>query len=391
MSRFLLPALVLLAAASAAGGQTPTPNPSPAPTPAPVPAVPSIGASSYVLLDAESGRVLASRNADEALAPASLTKVMTAYVVFSELDAGRLALTDMVTVSEKAWRRQGSRMFIEVGKQVSVEDLLRGMIVQSGNDASLALAEHIAGSEDAFADLMNRQAEALGMRNTHFVTVDGLPGEGHLSSASDMANLARAMVTRFPDYYAWYSEREFTFNGIRQHNRNSLLWRDETVDGLKTGHTEAAGYCLIASARRGDMRLITVVMGSASERSRADESQALLNYGFRFFESHRLYAAGATLAQSRLWKGEHDSVPLGIGSDVVVTLPRGAYERLSANLRVQGQLVAPLEEGTQVGQLVVSLDGETLVEQPLFVLEARPEGGFFRRMSDGVRLWWAGD
>ncbi|HRQ66014.1 MAG TPA: D-alanyl-D-alanine carboxypeptidase family protein [Xanthomonadaceae bacterium] len=329
MMRFLLSIAGLAAAFSQVSAQAPVPAPTP------IPAVPSVGASSYVLLDFQSGRVLASRNPDQALPPASLTKVMTAFMIFAELEAGRLALDEMVTVSEKAWRRPGSRMFIEVGKQVSVQDLLKGMIVQSGNDATLALAEHVAGSEEAFADLMSRQARALGMANTHFVTVDGLPGEGHVSSARDMAVLARAMVARFPDYYAWYSEREFTYNGIRQHNRNSLLWRDESVDGLKTGHTEAAGYCLIASAMRGDMRLISVVMGSASERSRADESQALLNYGFRFFESHRLYTAGATLAEPRLWKGEHDSVPLGVDSDVVVTLPRGAYERLSANLRVQ--------------------------------------------------------
>lgn len=389
MSRILLLVFGLAAAFSTTWAQTPTPTPSAPQTP--VPAVPSIGASSYVLMDFASGRILASSNPDEALPPASLTKVMTAYVVFSELAAGRLALADMVTVSEKAWRRPGSRMFIEVGKQVSVENLLKGMIVQSGNDATLALAEHVAGSEEAFADLMNRQALALGMTRTHFVTVDGLPGEGHLSSARDMALLARAMVASFPEYYTWYSEREFTFNGIRQHNRNSLLWRDESVDGLKTGHTEAAGYCLIASAQRSDMRLITVVMGSASERSRADESQALLNYGFRFFESHRLYAAGEVLADSTLWKGEHDSVPLGVDADIVVTLPRGAYQRLSASLRVPGRLVAPLQKGQRVGDLMVSLDGDTLVEQPLLVLEARPEGGFFRRTSDGIRLWWAGE
>lgn len=383
MPRILLTLLGLLVTPFAVVAQAPSAT-------APVPAVPGLAATSYVLLDFQSGRILASRSPDEALPPASLTKVMTAYVAFSELGAGRLGLSDMVTVSEKAWRRPGSRMFIEVGKQISVQDLLKGMIVQSGNDATVALAEHIAGSEEAFADLMNRQADALGMSNTHFVTVDGLPGDGHLSSAHDMALLARAMVANYPEYYAWYSEREFTFNGIKQHNRNSLLWRDESVDGLKTGHTEAAGYCLIASAQRADMRLITVVMGSASERSRADESQALLNYGFRFFESHRLYGGGVALAEPALWKGEHDSVPLGVEKDVLVTLPRGAYERLAANLQVSGQLVAPLEEGQRVGELVIRLDDEILVERPLLVLQQRPEGGFFRRMSDGVRLWWAG-
>ncbi len=383
MPRILLTLLGLLVTPFAVVAQAPSAT-------APVPAVPGLAATSYVLLDFQSGRILASRSPDEALPPASLTKVMTAYVAFSELGAGRLGLSDMVTVSEKAWRRPGSRMFIEVGKQISVQDLLKGMIVQSGNDATVALAEHIAGSEEAFADLMNRQADALGMSNTHFVTVDGLPGDGHLSSAHDMALLARAMVANYPEYYAWYSEREFTFNGIKQHNRNSLLWRDESVDGLKTGHTEAAGYCLIASAQRADMRLITVVMGSASERSRADESQALLNYGFRFFESHRLYGGGVALAEPALWKGKHDSVPLGVEKDVLVTLPRGAYERLAANLQVSGQLVAPLEEGQRVGELVIRLDDEILVERPLLVLQQRPEGGFFRRMSDGVRLWWAG-
>ena len=269
----------------------------------PIPAPPQIGASSYMLMDFSSGRIIAESHADERVEPASLTKLMTAYTVFHALRQNQITLEDEVHVSEKAWRTEGSRMFIEVDTTVSVEDLLRGMIIQSGNDASVALAEHVAGTEDAFVGLMNQHAESLGMTGTSFMNTTGLPAEGHYVTARDIAMLSHAIVGEFPEYYGWYSEREFTYNGIRQHNRNSLLWRDESVDGLKTGHTDSAGYCLVTSAERSGMRLISVVTGTASTQAREDGSQALLNYGFRFYETHKLYSGGEEVTTARVWKG----------------------------------------------------------------------------------------
>ena len=272
----------------------------------PAPAPPIIGAKSYLAIDAQTGHELAALDPDIPLAPASLTKIMTTYVVFKALQQEQIQLTDEVTISEKAWRMPGSRMFVEVGKRVTIEDLLLGMIVQSGNDASVALAEHIAGTEGVFAEMMNQYAQQLGMLSTHFVNSTGMPAEGHLTTARDLATLARAMIAEFPDYYAWHAVREFTFNEIKQSNRNKLLWRDASVDGLKTGHTDDAGYCLVASAKRDGMRIITVVLGSASEKSRADGSQALLNYGFRFFETRLLFKAGEEVSTARVWKSANE-------------------------------------------------------------------------------------
>lgn len=354
------------------------------------PSPPELPVRSYALIEAESGRVLAEHEADRPLPPASLTKIMAAYVIFGELRAGRLALDEPVTISEKAWRRPGSRMFVEVGRQVPVEQLLKGMIIQSGNDATIALAEHLAGSEEGFVLRMNQEAARLGMSRTRFVTADGLPAEGHVSTARDLALLARAVIRGYPEYYRWYSQREFEYAGIRQHNRNLLLWRDASVDGMKTGHTQEAGYCLIASAQRDGMRLISVLLGSESERARADQSQALLQYGFRHFEAVELYPAGAELARVPLWKGVVDEAVVGVGERVYLVLPRGSAARLQAELELAGPLVAPLAARQPVGRLLVRLDGRLLEERPAVLLKDAATGGFFRRVRHGLALWWSG-
>ncbi|AKS40622.1 D-alanyl-D-alanine carboxypeptidase family protein [Wenzhouxiangella marina] len=356
----------------------------------PVPAPPSVGTSSHILVDFHSGTTIAEFQPDERVEPASITKLMTSYVVFNEIERGNLSLDDEVLVSEKAWRTPGSRMFIEVGSRVPVETLLKGVIIQSGNDASVALAEHIGGSEEVFASMMNEQARQLGMVNTHYVNATGLPDPDQYTSARDSALLAAALIERFPAYYGWYSEREFTYNEIRQHNRNRLLWRDPSVDGLKTGHTDSAGYCLVTSASRDGMRLISVVMGTDSEEARATSSQALLNYGFRFFETYQLYEAGDSLKTEPVWKGELDEVSLGVDEDLFVTIPRGRYDALDARVELAGDLIAPLALDQQVGQLIIDLDGTTVVQRPLKVQQAVAEAGFFGRTSDAIRLWFGG-
>jgi len=365
-------------------------QPQPGSGPMPVPAPPQLGARSYILTDFYSGRVLVEQSADERVEPASITKVMTSYVVFAELAQGDIALDDMVPVSEGAWQIQGSRMFIDPSMQVSVEDLLRGVIVQSGNDASVALAEYVAGSEEAFAGVMNHYAEVLGMSNTHFTNSTGWPDENHYTTARDIATLSAATIRDFPDYYRWYSEKEFTFNEIRQHNRNTLLWRDPAVDGLKTGHTESAGFCLAASANREGMRLISVVMGSNSETSRASETQSLLAYGFRFFETVQLYKARDELAQARVWKGMVENVAVGIGDALFVTIPRGRYDDLDARVEVQPLLEAPLATDAVVGQITIALDDELVAERDLITLAGVEPAGFFGRSWDGVKLWVGG-
>ena len=352
------------------------------------PPPPQVNASSYILMDYHSGRVLASDNPDLQVEPASITKMMTAYVVFSEIKSGNLALTDMVTISEKAWRTGGSKMFIEVDKQVLVEDLVRGMIVQSGNDACVALAEHIAGSEEVFASMMNQHAQKLGMTRSHFLNATGLPAEGHLVTAADVAKLGQAMITEFPDLYHFYSEKEFTYNKIKQHNRNTLLYRDPTVDGFKTGHTEAAGYCLATSAMRNGMRLINVIMGTESEKARADETQKLINYGFRFYETHKLYRAGEERIKAEIWKGQEEEVPLGLNNDLYITIPKGSYEQLEATVDVPGLLTAPIQQGTQLGTLKIQLDGEVLAQQPLVALQTAEAAGWWSRTMDGIGLWF---
>jgi len=362
----------------------------PPPPGMPTPAAPQLGASSYILMDFNSGEILVQHEPQARVEMASITKLMTSYLVFQELANGDVALEDIVTVSENAWRTIGSRMFLEPGMQVSIEDLLRGLIIQSGNDASVALAEHLAGTETSFAEVMNYYAQQLGMNNTNFENSTGLPAENHYSTAHDTALMSIAIIRDFPEYYRWYSEKEFNFNNIRQHNRNNLLWRDPAVDGLKTGHTEAAGYCLAASAKRDGMRLISVVMGSSSEQSRASESQSLLNYGFRFFETIQLYQAGQELAQGQVWKGETEQVPLGLAEDMFISIPRGRYDDLVPRIEMQPELTAPLIAGQEVGRLNIYLGNELVAGRSLVTLSAVAPGGFFSRAWDGMRLWMGG-
>ena len=372
----LMPLAVLLSTAAPAANLMPAPAP------------PIIGAKSYLVIDSRTGAELASLNPDSPLAPASLTKLMTTYVVFSALKQGQLDLDEEVTVSEKAWRTEGSRMFIEVGRRVSIEDLLLGMIVQSGNDASVALAERVAGTEGVFAELMNQHATRLGMRSSHFVNATGLPAEGHTTTARDLATLSRALIEDFPDYYPWHSIKEFTYNDIRQSNRNSLLWRDDSVDGLKTGHTEDAGYCLVSSAKRNDMRIISVVLGTSSDKARTDGSQALINYGFRFFETRLVYRAGEVVTDARIWKSANEKTSLGLLDDLYVTVRRGAYDQLESTTNMPAVLLAPVSAGQPLAEIAVKLGEETLLTAPLRALEDNPEGSIWQRVRDGVSLWF---
>lgn len=359
--------------------------------PALIPAAPKLSAKSWILMDADSGEVITEHNADERLPPASLTKLMTSYVVSYWLENGQIQNDDLVTISKNAWAQNpvfkgSSLMWIEVGKQVTLGDLHRGIVVSSGNDASVAVAEYIAGSEPAFAEVMNQHASQMGMNNSHFVNSHGLPAENHYSSARDMALLAKGIL-EYPKEYALYAEKEFTYNSIRQANRNRLLWSDPTVDGLKTGHTEAAGYCLVSSAEREGMRLISVVMGTKSESARERETQRLLAYGFRFFETHHLYTAGTELSKTRVWQGAADEVSLGVKEDVYLTIPRGKHEQLQATLSVDEVLTAPVNDGSEYGELVVSLDGEEVVRAPLVALQAVDQGGLFKRLWDAIVLF----
>src|SRR5690554_2084337 len=379
MHTLLVSAAVLLVPAALA--QTPQPQPQPQPqASAPlIPPAPTVAASSYLLIDADSGKVLTEHNADTPLPPASLTKMMTSYIASMEILKGQLREEDEVLVSEKAWRMGGSKMFIEVGNRVRVIDLLRGVIIQSGNDASVALAEHIAGSEESFADLMNSHARRLGMNNTHFENATGLPGENHVSSARDMAIMAKAIIEDDPQHYAIYKEKEFVWNGIRQPNRNLMLWRDNTVDGLKTGHTDEAGYCLVASAKRDGMRLISVVMGTASEQARAAETQKLLTWGFRFFQTYHAYKAGEVLSRVRVWMGRDDELEVGPAEDLVMTIPRDSQRDLKAEMAINPDIRAPVRQGDVLGHVTISLNDDVLMERPLVALKDVEEAGFFKR------------
>nr|WP_297461392.1 D-alanyl-D-alanine carboxypeptidase family protein [uncultured Halomonas sp.] len=355
-----------------------------------IPSPPSLAASSWILMDANSGEILVSHNADESLPPASLTKMMTAYIVEREISQGNISPDDMVPISVNAWQTGGSRMFVREGTEVSVHDLIRGVVIQSGNDASVALAEYIAGGVAPFADLMNQQAQVMGMDNTHFVNATGLPHENHYSSAHDLAILAKHIIQDFPDHYQIYSEKYFTYNDIRQPNRNRLLWRDPSVDGLKTGHTEAAGYCLVASAKQGDMRLISVVMGTDSDEARAQETQKLLSYGFRFFETFKLYEKGAVLNEPRIWGGATDSLRLGVAEDIYLTVPEGRRDEMTAKLNIQETIKAPVQAGQRLGTLEIKLGEEVIKEQPLIALEAVEQGSFFKRIWDTILLFVTG-
>jgi len=355
----------------------------------PIPTAPTVDARAYIVVDYRTDKTLAALNEAARMEPASLTKLMTAYIVFQELADGKLKLDEPVVVSEHAWRSEGSRTFIELGKPVSVELLILGMIVQSGNDATIALAERVAGTEETFAQLMNSNAKRLGMTGTHFENSSGLPAPDHYTTARDMALLAIAMIRDFPQYYKWYSVREFEYNGIKQQNRNGLLDRDPSVDGLKTGHTDAAGYCLVTSALRDGMRLVSVVLGSNSMKARENASAALLNYGFTFYETKMLAKGGAALASAPVWKAQISPIDVGINDDLYITLPRGEFTGVKTAVDVQPRLIAPLARNAEVGRLRVMNGGQTLATVPLHPLNSIDAGGWWRRLMDSVRLWFA--
>jgi D-alanyl-D-alanine carboxypeptidase (penicillin-binding protein 5/6) len=355
-----------------------------------MPRPPDIAGSSYILMDARTGHVIMEQNADEPLPPASLTKMMTAYVAEVEIDNGNMSLDDEAYISEKAWRTQGSKMFVDVDSYVPVRDLMRGIIIQSGNDASVAMAEHIAGSEEAFADLMNQHAEILGMENSSFMNASGLDdGDSqNLMSARDLVILARAKILDHPERYEVYAEREFTYNGITQPNRNTLLFRDDSVDGIKTGWTSQAGYCLVASAERDGMRLISVVMGTASEDARAIETQKMLNYGFRFYETNQFYSTGDVLQSARVWSGAENNVELGVAEDVYLTVPRGASENMQATVDIPDTLRAPIEAGQVIGSMTLTLNDEQRYTGDVVAINAVERGGFFKRLIDALTLFF---
>ena len=350
------------------------------------PAPPSINAKAYILIDSDSGKIIAEKNSAQRMPPASLTKMMTLYVVSRALKSGQIHLTDMVRISQTAWKTGGSRMFIKEGQEVSIEDLLKGIIVDSGNDACVALAEHIGASESGFADLMNQQAKSLGMNDSNFTDSTGLPNPMHYTTAKDLAILGRALIQDFPEYYHWYKQKWFTYNNIRQPNRNRLLWRDNQVDGIKTGHTDEAGFCLVASAMHNSMRLLSVVLNAPSDTVRADDSQRLLNYGFRFFETHKLFQSKQTITETTLYKGQKSTIRLGSVRECFVTVPSGQYQRISVVTHIPKNIQAPIQEGQSLGELQVQFDGKTLDTQPLYALETIEKGGYYTRAKDAIRI-----
>ncbi len=382
--------------------QTPTSNPLPSPTATPAPTPPAPvpqGAKAWLLLDAATGQVLAGENIDTPVEPASITKVMTSYVVAAEMKSGKIKPTDLVTISENAWRSggggtDGSTSFLPLNGQVKLDELEKGMVIQSGNDAAIALAEHVAGSEEAFVSLMNSYAQRIGMKKTRFMNPHGLSAEGHISTAHDLALMGRAMARDYPEAYAYNKMKEFTVNGITQHNRNGLLWKDPSVDGIKTGHTSGAGYCLLASAQRDKQRLVSIVMGIDSKsqaegfRFREMGNLNLLNWGFRFFESHTLYASGAKIAEPKVWKGQEELVSLGLAAPMQIIVPRGRYNDLKPSMDLPKFVIAPLKKGQKVGTVRVSLDGKVIAERPLVALVAVEEAGFFGRLWDEFWMWW---
>lgn len=353
-----------------------------------VPAAPNLSAKSYVLLDVKSGQVIASKNEHRKMPPASLTKLMTLYLVFNELADGRIHLDDKITISKQAWQTGGSRMFVKLGSKVAVKDLIQGVIVQSGNDATMALAEYVGGTIPAFVQMMDQQAAVLGMKDSHFSDPTGLPEPDHLTTSYDLALLARTIITDFPQYYHFFGEKWFTWNNIRQPNRNRLLWRNIKADGMKTGHTESAGYCLIGSALQNNTRLLSVVMGTATDADRANESQALLNYGFRFFESAQIYKGQQAITQQRAWKGKDKYVQLGVASDYYVTIPRSAYSNLKVSLSINPDIAAPITKGQALGTVNVYLKDQQISSMPLIALQADPRGGWWTRFIDSISHWF---
>lgn len=353
-----------------------------------MPAPPQIAARAYIVMDADTGKVIMANREDERFPPASLTKMMTSYILAAELQKGNVSKNDLVPISVKAWRAPGSRMFIQEGTQVLLSDLMKGIIIQSGNDASVAVAEYIAGSEAAFVDLMNQHANLLGMQNSHFMNATGLPAEDHYASAKDLSLLARSIIEDYPEHYGIYSEKYFTYNKIRQPNRNKLLWRDNSVDGLKTGHTDAAGYCLVSSAKREGMRLISVVMGTNSEEARAQESQKLLAYAFRYYRTHKLYKAGQVLESTKVWAGEQDQLKLGLTDELAITIPRGQSEQLQAILDIEKVIKAPITKGQEFGVVKVMLNDEMVAEVPVVALETIEQAGLLQRIWDAIALFF---
>jgi len=353
-----------------------------------IPTPPLVAAGAWILIDAYTGQVFAENNADTRMEPASLTKIMTAYVVFEALHSGEKKLTDGVRISERAWKTGGSRTFLDLNSQVPLETVVLGMVVQSGNDASVALSEHIAGSEQAFSDLMNHHAAQIGMVNSHFENATGLPNTNHYSSARDLALLSKALIQRFPEEYKWFSTKEFTFHGIVQHNRDVLLNRDDSVDGIKTGFTDRAGYCLVSSAKREDMRLISVVLNTKSPAARAREAQSLLDYGFRFWETHRVYTERQSITTARVWKGAQPELSAGTADDIYVTVPRGLYKTVATTFEINGKIVAPIEKDQVVGTAHVILPDGKSQDYPLVALVEVAQGSWWRRLIDTILLWF---
>lgn len=356
------------------------------PTPLVIPPPPNVNANGYVLMDADTGQIIASKNMYERMPPASLTKMMTLYIISNALKHNQIKLTDLVHISSNAWQTGGSRMFIQPNTDVPVEDLLQGIIVDSGNDATVAMAEFLAGSEDSFVPLMNAQAKRLGMNNTHYTDANGLPHPDHYSCPHDIALLARHIVLDFPQYYHWYSQKYFTYNNIKQSNRNRLLWQDATVDGIKTGHTEAAGYCLVASAKRNGMRLISVIMGAPTDAYRASDNETLLNYGFRFYKTTTVYRNDSVVTQAQTWFGENKTTPIGVAQNLIVTLPVGQFKNIKANITLPDNIEAPIAKGQVIGKMTLMLDNNVLITKPLVALEANPKGGIFSRLADHMTL-----
>lgn len=358
--------------------------------PVTTPAPPALNAKAYILIDVNSGKIIAEKNSEKKLPPASLTKMMTLYVVSHALNNHQLKLEDTLRISRNAWKTGGSRMFIKEGDNVSVENLLKGIIVDSGNDACVALSEFLGGSEEGFSDIMNQHASALGMVNSHFTDSTGLPNPKHYTTAKDLAILGRALIQDYPQYYHWYKQKWFNYNGIRQPNRNRLLWRDKNVDGIKTGHTNEAGYCLVSSALQNNMRLLAVVLGSPNETARADDSQKLLNYGFRFYETYKLYNKQQAVTELQIYKGLVNSINVGLNSDEYVTIPSGQYKRISIHSKVPSYLKAPINKGDQVGELIIKFEDNIIDSKPLYALDAVERGGLFKRMKDSISLTFKG-
>jgi serine-type D-Ala-D-Ala carboxypeptidase (penicillin-binding protein 5/6) len=358
--------------------------PQPTTQPSIIPSPPAINASAYVLMDANSGKILASKNMDQKLPPASLTKMMTMYVVSQQLANGNIKIDDNVRISKVAWKMGGSKMFVKVGNQVPVKDLIQGIVVDSGNDACVAMSEYVAGSQDSFTEMMNTQAKNLKMNDTNFTDCTGLSHPNHYSSAHDLALLAQAIINNYPEDYKWYSQKWFTYSGIKQPNRNRLLWRFPGTDGLKTGHTDKAGFCLVASAKKDNLRLISIVLGAPSDEARAQDSIKLLTYGFRFFQSKLLYKANETISKQRVWAGQNKTVPVGVVSDFYATVPFGQFQNIKTAVKANENLTAPIKKGQEVGQIIVTLQGKQIAQTPLLALSDDPQGGMWRRSVDYV-------